>query len=221
MNIKWLGHACFVVTARDGVKAITDPYAVGGGIDYAPIQESADVVLVSHDHDDQNNVAAVQGNPEVLKGSGAKAAKGLQFKGIATQHDASGGKQRGTNTVFCFGLDDIKCCHLGDLGHVLSPEQVDEIGAVDVLFVPVGGMFTIDASAASHVCDQLKPRIVIPMHFKTPGCAYPIAGVDDFLKGKESVRRMGSSELELERDNLPTATEIVVLEPALAHSGRD
>jgi L-ascorbate metabolism protein UlaG (beta-lactamase superfamily) len=215
MKVKWLGHACFLITSRDGLRVITDPYAVGGGINYSPIKETADVVVVSHDHDDHSNVSTVQGKPEVVKGSGKKTAKGIQFKGIATYHDDSQGKRGGANTVFCFDVDDTRLCHLGDLGHVLSQEQVTEIGAVDILFVPVGGFFTIDAPVASQVCDQLKPKIVIPMHFKTPKCAYPIAGVEDFLKGKKNVRKIGSSEVEFERGKLPAVTEIVLLQPAL------
>lgn len=215
MKVKWLGHACFLITSRDGLRVIIDPYAVGGGINYSPIKETADVVVVSHDHDDHGNVSTVQGKPEAVKGSGKKTAKSIQFKGIATYHDASQGKQRGPNTVFCFTIDDIKLCHLGDLGHVLSPGEVTEIGAVDMLFVPVGGFYTIDAPVASQVCDQLKPKIVIPMHFKTPKCAYPIAGVEDFLKGKKNVRKVGGSEVEFEREKLPAATEIVLLQPAL------
>jgi L-ascorbate metabolism protein UlaG (beta-lactamase superfamily) len=214
MKIKWLGHACFLVTSRSGLRVITDPYAVGGGIDYSPVRESADVVVVSHDHGDHNNVAAVQGKPEVVKGGGTKTAKGIQFKGIATYHDASDGKQRGANTVFCFTIDDLTLCHLGDLGHVLGPGQVAEIGTVDIVFVPVGGFFTIDAIVASQVCDQLKPRIAIPMHFKTSKCAYPIAGVDDFLKGKKAVKRAVGSEVEFDHEDLPAATEIVLLQPA-------
>ncbi|MCJ7670289.1 MAG: MBL fold metallo-hydrolase [Dehalococcoidia bacterium] len=215
MKVKWLGHACFLITSRDGLRVITDPYAVGGGINYSPIKETADVVVVSHDHDDHSNVSTVQGKPEVVKGSGKKTAKGIQFKGIATYHDDSQGKRGGANTVFRFDVDDTRLCHLGDLGHVLSPEQVTEIGAVDILFVPVGGFFTIDAPVASQVCDQLKPKVVIPMHFKTPKCAYPIAGVEDFLKGKKNVRKVGGSEVEFERGKLPAVTEIVLLQPAL------
>jgi L-ascorbate metabolism protein UlaG (beta-lactamase superfamily) len=215
MNIKWLGHACFLVTSGGGLRVITDPYAVGGGINYSPIKETADVVVVSHDHGDHNNVAAVQGKPEVVKGPGTKAAKGIQFKGIATSHDASQGTQRGSNTIFCFTIDDVKLCHLGDLGHVLSPAQVSEIGTVDILFVPVGGFFTIDATVANQVCDQLKPKVVVPMHFKTSKCAYPIAGVEDFLKGKKGVRKVVGNEVQFERQKLPTATEIVLLQPAL------
>ena len=215
MKVKWLGHSCFLVTSKGGVRVVTDPYAVGGGIDYSPIKETADVVVVTHGHDDHNNVSAVQGKPEVVRGDGTKTAKGIQFKGIATYHDASQGTQRGPNTVFCFTVDDISLCHLGDLGHVLSPGQVNEIGAVDILFIPVGGFYTIDAVVASQVREQLKPRIAIPMHFKTPKCAYPLAGVEDFLKGKKGVRKVIGSEMEFEREDLPTATEIVLLQPAL------
>ncbi len=215
MNVKWLGHACFFITSKEGIRIITDPYTVGGDINYSPINVTADIVLVSHGHSDHNNVAAVQGKPEVVKGSGTKTARGIQFRGVATYHDASQGKQRGHNTIFCFSVDDIKLCHLGDLGHLLSPEQVKEIGNVDILFIPVGGVYTIDAAGASRVCEQLKPRVVMPMHFKTPKCAYPIAGVEDFLKGKKDVRKVGSGEVEFELGKLPSATEIVVFEPAL------
>jgi L-ascorbate metabolism protein UlaG (beta-lactamase superfamily) len=216
MKIKWLGHACFLITSKGGVRIITDPYAVGGGINYSPIKETADVVVISHGHDDHSNISTVQGKPEVVKGNVTKAAKGIQFRGIITHHDASQGKQRGPNTVFCFTVDDMKLCHLGDLGHILSSEQVNEIGAVDILFAPVGGFYTIDASVASRVCDQLKPKVIIPMHFKTPECAYPIAGVEDFLKGKKNVKKIGGSEVEFEREKLPTVTEIVLLQPALS-----
>jgi L-ascorbate metabolism protein UlaG (beta-lactamase superfamily) len=215
MKTKWLGHACFLITSGDGLRVITDPYAVSGGINYSPIREAADVVVVSHDHSDHNNIAAVQGKPEVIKGPGTKTAGRIQFRGVATSHDTAQGTQRGPNTVFCFTIDDLRLCHLGDLGHALTPAHVGEIGAVDILFVPVGGFFTIDAAVASHVCDQLGPKAVIPMHFKTPKCGYSIAGVEDFLKEKKNVRRTMVSEVEFQREKLPGATEIVLLEPAL------
>jgi len=215
MKVKWLGHSCFLITSKDGIRIITDPYAVGEGINYSPIKETADIVVVSHEHDDHNNVSAVQGKPEVVKGDGIKTAKGIQFRGIATYHDANKGKQRGPNIVFCFTLDDMKLCHLGDLGHVLTQEQIEEVGVIDILFIPVGGFFTIDAADASRVCDQLAPKVIIPMHFKTPKCTYPIAGVEDFLKGKKDVRKMNCSELKFEREKLPSATEIELLQPAL------
>ncbi len=215
MIIKWLGHACFLITSEEGLKVITDPYTVGGSINYSPIREVADIVVVSHGHADHNNVSAVRGKPEVVKDSGTKTAKGVQFRGVATYHDTAQGKQRGTNTVFCFTLDDIKLCHLGDLGHLISQGQVNEIGAVDILFIPVGGFYTIAAANASQVCDQLKSKVIIPMHFKTPQCTYPIAGVDDFLRGKVNVEKMDSSEIEFKLDELPAVTQIVVLKPAL------
>jgi len=215
MIIKWLGHACFLITSEEGLKVITDPYTMGGGINYSPIKEVADIVVVSHGHADHNNVSAVRGKAEVVKGGGTKTAKGVQFRGIATYHDIAQGKQRGANTIFCFTLDDIKLCHLGDLGHLLSQRQVNEIGGVDILFIPVGGFYTINAADASRVCDQLKPKVIIPMHFKTPRCTYPIAGVDDFLRGKENVEKMESSEIEFKLDELPAVSEIVVLKPAL------
>jgi L-ascorbate metabolism protein UlaG (beta-lactamase superfamily) len=218
MKIKWLGHACFVITSSDGVRIITDPYAVGEGINYSTIKETADVVVVSHDHDDHSNVSAVKGTPQVVKGSGIKTARGIPFRGIATYHDTSQGTQRGPNTVFCFTIDDIKLCHLGDLGHVLSRGQVNEIGAVDILFVPVGGFYTIDALVASQVCAQLKPKIAIPMHFKTTDCTYPLAGVENFLKGKKDVIQVEDSELEFEQERFPAATKIVLLQPALSRN---
>jgi L-ascorbate metabolism protein UlaG (beta-lactamase superfamily) len=214
MKIKWLGHACFLITAGNGLRVITDPYAVGGGISYSAVNETADVVLVSHDHSDHNNVSAVRGKHEVMRGTGIRTTKGIEFKGIGVYHDASQGSQRGLNTVFCFTMDDIRLCHLGDLGHALNAGEVGQIGGVDILFIPVGGFFTIDGSVATQVCDQLRPRIAIPMHFKTPKCGYTIAAVEDFLKGKSSVRRVGGSETEFERENLPPATEIVLLQPA-------
>lgn len=214
MIIKWLGHSCFLITSSEGLRIITDPYAIEGGINYAPIKESADIAVVSHDHFDHNNISAVQGKPAIVRNSGIKIAREIQFRGIATYHDTSQGKQRGPNTIFCFSLDGIKLCHAGDLGHPLSQEQVKGIGTVDILFIPVGGSYTIDAGGASQVCGQLKPRMVIPMHYRTPGCEFPIAGVEEFIKGKQHVRKINSSEIEFKLEELPTVTEIAVLKPA-------
>ncbi len=212
MKIKWLGHSSFLITAGDGSKIITDPYSTGGGINYDKIDESADIVLVSHQHDDHNNVRAVKGKPQVVTKSGK--VKGIEFEGVASYHDTSSGRERGANTIFCFAVDGVRICHLGDLGHKLSPEQVSGIGEVNILLIPVGGFFTIDAAVASSVCEQLKPRVVIPMHYRTAKCAYPISGVDDFLQGKEVIKRLDASEIEFNRDELPQGTEIVVLRHA-------
>ena len=213
MKIKWLGHASFLITSVSGVKIITDPYEPNDKLLYGAIDESADIVTVSHDHFDHGNVAAVQGTPQTVKTDAE--IKGIKFKGIATAHDASGGKERGRNTVFCFEVDGIKVCHLGDLGHELTAEQMTGIGSVDVLLLPVGGFYTIDAAVASRVAEQLKPRVIIPMHFKNSRCNFPIAGVEEFLRGKEDVNQPASTEVELRAGEMPATTRIIVLKPAL------
>ncbi len=215
MKVKWLGHASFLITSEEGTRIITDPYATGMGISYGEIKEAADIVMVSHEHGDHNNTAAVSGSPQLVKEAGVQEAKGIQFKGIASFHDDADGSQRGPNTIFCFTVDDVKLCHLGDLGHQLSEQQVADIGDVDVLLIPVGGFFTIDAAVATDTTEKLKPRVVIPMHYSTAKCAYPISGVEDFLKGKANVKRMDASEVEFSKNKLPSPTEIVVLKHAL------
>jgi L-ascorbate metabolism protein UlaG (beta-lactamase superfamily) len=212
MKVKWLGHSSFLITSEEGTRIITDPYSTGGGINYAEINESADIVAISHQHSDHNNAAGVSGNPEVVAGS--QKAKGIEFRGIVSYHDTARGKQRGTNTILCFTIDGINICHLGDLGHQLDNRQVAEIGAVDILLIPVGGYFTIDAKTASQVVFQLKPKVVIPMHYKTDKCDYPIAKVADFLTGKKNVRQFETSEIEFRKGDLPPTAEIVVLKPA-------
>ena len=213
MKIKCLGHACFMITSDTGIKIITDPYATGGDISYGKIEESADIVTVSHNHADHNNVSAVRGNPGVVRGT--TELKGIKFKGIPTYHDDVGGKSRGGNTILCFEVDGIRVCHLGDLGHQLSAQQLAELGKVDILFIPVGGFFTIDAKVASQACNQLAPKVVIPMHYKTDKLDFPIAGVDEFLQGKKEVSRLDTSEVEFRQGELPTSTQIIVLKSAL------
>ncbi len=213
MKIKWLGHACFMITSDIGTRLITDPYQPDEILTYGEINESADIVTVSHDHLDHSNVAAVGGSPEVV--TGTAEVKGIEFKGIPCYHDDAGGRLRGNNIIFCFQVDGIRVCHLGDLGHLLSDKQVAEIGTVDILLIPVGGYFTIDAKAASEVCNRLAPKVVIPMHYKTDKCDFPIAGVDEFLRGKGDVSRLGASEVEFKQGELPATTQIIVLKSAL------
>jgi L-ascorbate metabolism protein UlaG (beta-lactamase superfamily) len=218
MNIRFLGHACFLVTDSAGTKIVFDPYepgGFGGGLGYGPLEEPADIVLISHDHGDHNFAAGVPGDPQVIKGAGEHSVGSLTFRGIAAKHDAKGGSDRGEDTIFCAEIDGVRVCHLGDLGHQLSRSQVADIGPVDVLMCPVGGFFTIDAQGATMVMKTLEARITIPMHYKTPKAAFPIAAVDDFVAGKTNVRHPGASDITVTRESLPDEPEIVVLEPAL------
>lgn len=213
MKIKWLGHASFLITSDKGVKIITDPYVTGGPLTYGEIKESADIVTVSHEHGDHNNPGAVRGNPKVLKGSGK--VKGIDVQALPVFHDEANGSKRGKDTIFCFDVDGVKVCHVGDLGHQLSAEQATSMGKVDVLLIPVGGYYTMDVPTATHLAEQLKPKVIIPMHYKTDKCSYPITVVDDFLKGKKNVKKLDASEVEIKAGELPAETQIIVLKHAL------
>lgn len=218
MKVKLLGHSAFLITADDGTKIITDPYepgGYGGAIGYGKIKEAADIVTLSHDHADHAHVQDLAGNPQTVKETGAKTVKGIKFTGVAAYHDEKQGAERGPNTIITMEVNGVKICHVGDLGHDLSKDQIQEIGQVDVLLAPVGGMFTIDAEGAMRLCQALKPKVLIPMHFKTDKCGFPLANVDDFLKGKEGVTRANSSETTFTAASLPAPTKIIVLDHAL------
>jgi L-ascorbate metabolism protein UlaG (beta-lactamase superfamily) len=170
MEIKWYGHSSFLLTTDKGIKIITDPYepgAFGGGIMYGPITDKADICLVSHDHADHNYFAGLRGSPQVIKTSGRHEVKGVVIEGIPTFHDASRGSERGNNIIFIVVADGIRVCHLGDLGHRLSDKEVKAIGQVDCLLIPVGGFYTIGPEEATAVADQLQPKLIIPMLWKT------------------------------------------------------
>ena len=216
MKIKWLGHACFLITSEEGVRIIIDPYVPGHlDIEYEQIEEEADIVVISHNHEGHNNAAAIKGSPVVIKGVGNKKARDIEFKGMATFHDSFQGRQRGINTVFHFKVNGIRICYLGDLGQLPSDFFLGEMGKVDLLMVPTGGGSTIGPEEAAQLCKRIRPRVVIPMHFKTDKCAYLPAGVDEFVMGKPDVKKMDSSEVEFKSDDLPSATEIIVLPHAL------
>lgn len=216
MKIRWLGHASFMITSDNGTKIITDPYNRSMGLNYGEIKESADIVTISHGHGDHNNAAAVQGNPKIIKEATPVTIKGINFSGVPTYHDAAGGGARGNNIIFRFEVDGIKVCHLGDLGHPLSDKQLAEMGKVDILLIPVGGNFTIDAKVATEVSSKIAPKVIMPMHYRNERCsAFPVAGVDDFLQGKKGVSRLDTSEVEYKQGKLPASTQIVVLKPAL------
>lgn len=218
MKIKFLGHASFLITTNNNTKIITDPYkagAYGGAIGYKPIKEEAQIVTISHEHDDHNYYKEIKGNPEIVKGPIEKEIAGIKFIGIETYHDISKGKERGKNVIFLIIADDLRLLHLGDLGHQLTEEDRKKIGEIDILFIPVGGYFTIDAEEASEIVEFLKPRITIPMHFKTSVLDFPIAKVEDFLVEKKNVKMLNISEIEISKENLPKEREIWVLKPAL------
>jgi L-ascorbate metabolism protein UlaG (beta-lactamase superfamily) len=210
MEIKWLGHSCFLLKAVDGVKLLMDPFKSDSHLSYNPVTEKADVVTVSHEHFDHNYIAELTGKPEVLRGGIEKNINGIKVRGISLFHDESGGKQRGANTVFYVEIEDIHICHLGDLGHRLSQDQLAAVGKVDVLLIPVGGVFTIDVEAANQVCEDIKPHIAIPMHYRTDRCQFLQWNAEDFAKGKKIVKRLAGSGFEIARAGLPAEFEVVV-----------
>ena len=211
MQIKWFGHSCFLLTAGDGAKLLMDPFKSDSHLSYKQVGEKADIVTVSHEHADHNCTGALPGRPEVVKGSVEKTVKGIKVRGISVSHDEEAGKKLGGNTVFCAVIDDINVCHLGDLGHRLLEDQLGALGKVDVLLVPVGGVFTIDVETANAVCADIKPRIAIPMHYKTDRCQFLQWSAEDFAGGKKTVKRLGGSELEITRAGLPAEFEVVLL----------
>lgn len=215
MIIKYLAHATFLVTAEDGKKILIDPYHPSPGFSYAPINESADIVTKSHDHGDHNATEVVKGKPQIISESGSHTVKGIPIKGIPAFHDALGGSKAGKDIIFCYTVDGLNLCHLGDLGHPLDPSQLLAIKPVDILLIPVGGFFTIDAKMAAEVAAALNPKVIIPMHYKTAKSeGLPIATVDGFLKDKSNVKKTNSSIFKVTKSTLPLAQEIVVLQPA-------
>jgi L-ascorbate metabolism protein UlaG (beta-lactamase superfamily) len=218
MKIKYLGHASFLVTAAAGTRVQFDPYEPGGfngAVAYRPFQEPADVVVISHDHADHNCAEAVPGDPLVVKCPHTETLHGIEFRRHRAYHDTHSGAERGENVITACCIDGVTICHLGDLGHVLSGAEAKQVGKVDVLMLPVGGIFTLDAVDAWKVANLLSPRICIPMHYRTERVSFPIATVDEFLKGKKSVKHIGKSEVEITPESLPPEREIWVLVHAL------
>ncbi len=213
MKIKFLGHASFLITSEKGLKIITDPYkpgCYGGGIKYNPITEEADIVTISHEHDDHNETK-IKGNPVFVREPGKKEVKGININGYEVFHDKSSGKERGRDIIFNMQIDGLNVVHLGDIGHTLTKSDAEKIGKVDILLIPVGGYFTIDSKDAEDIINSLKPKAVIPMHFKTSKCDFPIAPVEDFIKNKEVKKIDG--EIEIKKQDLSDRTAIYVLGP--------
>jgi L-ascorbate metabolism protein UlaG (beta-lactamase superfamily) len=209
MKLKWLGHSCFILTASNGVKVLMDPFGEGYG--YEVPSAEADLVTISHQHRDHNNTGAATGPFTLIDSPGSYDKDGVHITGIAAAHDSVGGSQRGKNTIFKVTMDGVNVCHCGDLGHLLAPGQAREIGKVDVLLLPVGGFFTIDAAMATQVTGQLSPTVIIPMHYKVGGVNLPIQGVEPFVKAMGSARKLDVQEIELTPDNLEKYAGVVVL----------
>lgn len=218
MKVKWYGHAAFKLTTRKGVRIIIDPYEPGfgnGGLAYGRITDGADLVLTSHDHGDHNYVQDIKGKYTRISEEGSYDVSGVRVTAVPSFHDNSKGKERGKNLMFVVEADGLRIVHAGDLGHPLDSAILQKIGSVDLLLLPVGGFYTIDASAATDVMNALKPRLTIPMHFKTEKCAFPITSVDEFTKNKKAVRVTDSAELDVTVETLPKDAEIAVLKYAL------
>ena len=199
MIIKPLGHSCFLLEESTGTKIVTDPYSSDIGISMPPV--SADAVTVSHAHYDHNNVKAVSGDPLIINRPGSFEVKGVHIIGIDTKHDGENGRLRGSNIVFNFRMDGVNICHLGDVGHGPCPLMIEAIGPVDILLVPVGGNYTIDAELAKEYVDRLMPSVVIPMHYKTEGIELDIDDADAFLDyfDKDAIEYVDGESVEFDR----------------------
>jgi len=207
LQIRWHGHACWEIT--NDITIVTDPHD-GKSIGIPAPTVHGDIILVSHNHYDHNSVKTVEKEgSEVIYDERKKTISNVEIKGIPSFHDESQGEKRGKNIIYKFTVDGINFCHLGDLGHELDDEHAEKIGDVDILFIPVGGNFTIDANQAWKVVNKIKPRIVIPMHYKIGGLSIPIAGVESFLdNNKEHKIFKVGNEIEINKDDLPEELEI-------------
>lgn len=179
MTISWFGQSCFRIEAKEG-SILMDPFAKEIGLKPPRIKD--DVITVSHQHFDHNNVA--DANPEafIIQNPGEYEKQGIAIRGIASFHDDKSGAERGPNTIYVVKAEEMTLCHLGDLGHALSDAQVEAIGDVDILMIPVGGTYTIDAKKAAEVIGQIEPKIIIPMHYKVPGLEVSLDGPEKFVK---------------------------------------
>lgn len=217
MKITWAGQACFQISTSNGkdnlVNIVIDPF---GDIGLKEPRFEADVLLVTHEHEDHNNTKSVKGSPFLINGPGEYEVKGVFIQGIDSFHDDKEGKERGKNTIYTIEAENIKFCHLGDFGQKqLTDEQLEKIGTVDILMIPVGGTYTIDSSDTTKIIGQIEPKIVIPMHYELPNLKFKLDNVSKFLKamGKNSIEPQ--DKLTIKASILPKEreTEIVVLKP--------
>lgn len=215
MVIKWFGHACFAVTNEQGETWVADPFDNTIGYDTPDV--SAEVVTVSHHHHDHDDTQLVNGNPTVIDQPGTHTVGGFEIKGIPSMHDDAQGEKRGPNTIFAVKTNGVRLCHMGDIGHTLDDETVEQIGPVHVLFVPVGGYYTVNASQARRIADALDARIVIPMHFNTKDCVYDeLDSVTSFTeimqKAEYGVSSLHANEYEINPQDIPRRHRIIVMD---------
>ncbi len=210
MDITYLGHSSFRLKGKTAT-VVTDPYDERCG--KFPKNIVADIVTVSHDHADHNQTDKVQGPMFKIQGPGEYEVRGVSIIGIPTWHDDSGGAERGANTVYVIEMDGLRLCHLGDLGHRLNDKQLEEIGSVDIVMVPVGGVYTIDAKIATEVVKQVDPWVIIPMHYQTGELklSNPLRSVEEFIKEIGKTAQILPKYVVV-RDQLPTETALIVLE---------
>ena len=186
MKITYLGHSCFCIESKTGVKLVTDPYTrVGYEL---PKGLTADVVLVSHGHYDHNYLDAISGNPTVITAAGEYAVDGITIKGFDTWHDSKQGALRGKNVMFQFTVDGITFCHFGDLGEMNFGKVAQAVSGADVWLIPVGGTYTIDAAQAKEYMERLSPTLVIPMHYRPKDGGLDIAEIGCFLNQVDAAR---------------------------------
>lgn len=209
MEIVWLGHSCFRIRGREAT-VVTDPCPPSTG--YTIGKPTADIVTLSHRHDDHAFLKAIAGHPVILDGPGEYEIHGAFITGIGTYHDSERGDERGENIAFIIEMEDIRVCHLGDLGHAPTAEQAEEITGADVLLVPVGGNSTVDGAKAAEIVSLLEARLVIPMHYKTSASKAELEPPDRFLKEMGVTAVEPQPKLSLSRSAIPNETQVMVLD---------
>jgi L-ascorbate metabolism protein UlaG (beta-lactamase superfamily) len=214
MDISWLGHSCFLLRGKN-VTLVTDPFSPQTGHSQAePLRLGkiiASIVTISHNHPGHNFAMGVAGNPYVVRGPGEYEVSDILITGVASYHDNKRGQELGRNTIYVIHMDDLVICHLGDLGHTLQEEQLEEVADADILLVPIGGGNTINAAQAAEVISQVEPRIIIPMHYRPSDGETPNP-LDKFCRemGIETINTQ--PKLSITRNNLPAETQVVILE---------
>ncbi|MGB2583685.1 MAG: MBL fold metallo-hydrolase [Dehalococcoidia bacterium] len=209
MEIVWLGHSCFRIRGKEAT-IVTDPFDKTLG--YPVKKPTASIVTVSHQHPQHSYLGGVTGNPRVISRPGEYEIANVFINGIATFHDAEMGEQRGKNTVYLIQIEEVSICHLGDLGHVPTAEQIEQMSDADILMVPVGGGATIGATAAVETISLLQPKLVIPMHFKTEVVKMELAPLEPFLKEMGVKEFVSQPKLSVTKSSLPIETSVVVLD---------